>query len=180
MECHIYIQIKFCNPYLNPNNVIVDENLHPKLTEIGCLTNPENTRNFSPTTTSTLKFNDSFYYLSPEKLLSNDNVTGKSDVYSFGLIAYAIATNKIAFQEEEDPSQFIQKVIEDICRLKLKGDVPNGFLDMIERCLSIKPDDRPSFIEILNELEGGNQFLTDDVDKEEYGKYIQYIKENKK
>lgn len=147
MECHICIQIKFCNQYLNPNNVIVDENLYPKLTEIGCLTNPENTRNSSSTTTSTLKFNDSFYYLSPEKFLLYDNVMEKSDVYSFGLIAYAIATNKIAFQEEEDPSQFIQKVIEDVCRLKLKGDVPKG--------------------------------LTDDVDKEEYGKYIQYIKEIK-
>lgn len=45
--------------------------------------------------------------------------------------------------------------------------------------LDTKEEDRPTFDEIVDLLESDDEFITDEIDENEFRKYIDYIKSNK-
>lgn len=83
-----------------------------------------------------------------------------NDVYSFSVIAYEILINeKISLND----------------RPKLKDDIVKSYRDLIEKCWSQNPNDRPTFSEIINKLKIDDQFITEKVDKKEFIKYVNLL-----
>lgn len=56
-------------------------------------------------------------------------------------------------------------------------DKPIGeaYRNLIERCWSHAPEERPTFESIVTELKCNGDFITDEVDKIEFENYIHYI-----
>lgn len=64
-------------------------------------------------------------------------------------------------------------------RPEFKGQMNETLKYLIERCWSQEPTNRPSFDQIVDELENNRGYITDSVNEEEYFNYIKYIKEYK-
>lgn len=93
-------------------------------------------------------------YVAPEKL-ERGEYTEKSDIYSFGYVIYEFVTG-----EESFPNRFItyEKHLENIHnsvfprRYNSVFDKYDGLWELITRCWSIEPSNRPSAQELCNEL----------------------------
>lgn len=113
-------------------------------------------------------------YLPPE-ILSGDEIYNQSvDVYAFALIAYEIVTGKQPFSELfESTSEFLsyQKII-DGYRPKFPSFVDEKMRDLITRCWSERPEDRPTFKEIFEELSNDLTYFTEFVDETEIQDYL--------
>lgn len=91
-----------------------------------------------------------FIYMAPE-VFSSDNYTVKVDIFSFGLILWEMLSlerpwkeHKFQFQIEEAIVKGARPVIPDFC--------PPVLRELICKCWSGPPDDRPDFIDILKKL----------------------------
>ncbi|KAK8895588.1 hypothetical protein M9Y10_024058 [Tritrichomonas musculus] len=57
----------------------------------------------------------------------------------------------------------------------MKGYIPKIYRDLIEACWSQNPDDRPTFSEIVDMIKNNDEFITENVDVDEFLNYIDYI-----
>ena len=75
--------------------------------------------------------------------------------------------------------QFHQKVVEQEYRPSFEDCFPvnPALKELIQQCWSAKPEDRPSFEEIFNELSSDLTYFIEDVDTNEIRDYISDIKE---
>lgn len=94
MTIYIYIH-NILHRDLQPSNILLDQNLCPKLSNIGlCMKNHDaNTISFR----STCGTKGQPSYSAPEILLHGEYMKS-SDVYSFGLVVYEIIQKKIFVQ----------------------------------------------------------------------------------
>lgn len=58
--------------------------------------------------------------------------------------------------------------------------MPSIYKSLIEKCKSNDPQERPSFKEITFELRRKKDFLTDQMNENDFTKYVSYIDENTK
>ena len=70
----------------------------------------------------------------------------------------------------------MNKVGNEGFRPKIKGNVPDAYRNLIESCWSQDPDKRPSFDNIVKDLESNEEFITELIDKIEFEDYVDYIK----
>ncbi|KAK8876546.1 hypothetical protein M9Y10_006763 [Tritrichomonas musculus] len=139
------------NRDLRPSNILLDDNLHPKITDF----------NFSKFTSNILDTNQSQSYpmnvhRAPE--MKENNYNAKVDVYSFGVIFYELIIDKILQRRQE---------------IKFQDEkVPPNFMHQIEECLTKDFEKRPSFKEISEFLR--TNFLPD-VDEDEFQKYVKEL-----
>lgn len=70
---------------------------------------------------------------------------------------------------------FYSKVVMDGYRPEFKNSVPYCYQNLIKSCWSGKTKDRPVFKDIVDELKYNEEFITDDVNKDEYLNYIDSI-----
>ena len=147
------------NPFINPTNILINEEYQPKLTNYFLLQNRK------------LGFDNliSSYYQSPEYFYSKV-ISEKSEVYSFGLIVYSIIMNKILIHKINEIENF---------HIEIDQEIPKIYQELIKKCLSKEPDERPSFSSILHELES-EKFIIDGVDEIKYHDYIQKVKQETK
>ncbi|KAK8891098.1 hypothetical protein M9Y10_028303 [Tritrichomonas musculus] len=110
-------------------------------------------------------------YFSPEILL-NKNYSKMSDVFAFSLILYEVVTNERPFNDIND-RDIIEKLNERPKFNKIK--YPNICTDLIERCWSKEPQERPSFDDILSILTSDSSFLNRNVNNEEFQKYKKFV-----
>ncbi|KAK8841226.1 hypothetical protein M9Y10_027426 [Tritrichomonas musculus] len=135
---------------LNPGNVLLDEYYRPHITNYGLSKIAENNKStaqdFSYGTT---------IYKAPE-VLSSNFYNSKSDVYSFGIMMFEILTETTPyplFQKGRMAAlQFTRKVVSENYRPKFTVPIKKSFRNLIERCLSKNPNDRPSFEDIFKML----------------------------
>ncbi|KAK8893049.1 hypothetical protein M9Y10_030308 [Tritrichomonas musculus] len=116
-------------------------------------------------------------YASPE-VINGLRYSKSSDVFSFSIILYEIITNENPFSEFE--SEFgICKSIKEGYRpaFDMNQYIPKCYKELIETCWSEDPNDRPSFSKIVHELETNQEFISEDIDRKEYDKYIESINE---
>lgn len=152
------------NPSLNPQNIIIDENMHPKLCEIGFHSQLQYSKLSS--TRSEIVNRVTNFYLSPE-FLASKNISEKSDVYSFALTLYSIVTNRIPAHNINNAQCYTPELDES---------VPDVYNEMISICASQDQNERLSFEAIVWKLENDRRFITEDVNEEEYRKYIESVK----
>ena len=112
-------------------------------------------------------------WLAPEVFDSN-NIKGydqRSDVYSFGIVFWEIIVGPgdlhVPFSEYERKEQHIKMdIISKNLRPSLPPDAPKDIRDLITKCWSANPDDRPTFVDICSQL--GNKLGVRDPERDRY------------
>lgn len=99
-----------------------------------------------------------FEYMSPE-MLNLEDYDYKTDVYSFGIVLYYIFTGSLPNQSLKDKMN----------GKKITLPSPSPFIsqfciDLIIKCLSYKPSERPTFEEIINDIRKHNYTLASNLD----------------
>ena len=58
--------------------------------------------------------------------------------------------------------------------------IPDCYKNLIKECWAVDPKMRPTFDEIVFELENSDEFITEFIDKDEYLYYIDFVNSNNK
>jgi len=126
---------------LKSNNLLVDSNGNVKITDFG-FARVKNT-------TKTMTKCGTVNWIAPEIALGR-NYTEKSDVYSYAITLYEILTRRVPFQNLPT-NDILERVMEgkrpDIDKTPIK------YVKLVQECWKQNFDHRPSFEEVLNELE---------------------------
>ncbi len=93
-------------------------------------------------------------YMAPEQIAGRPRPSAATDVFAIGEVLYEILSGKRAY-----PAGTISETV----RAKLRGELPDlklspmpgdrALLDLVKRCLSYRPEDRPGLQEIQSVLE---------------------------
>lgn len=155
---------------LKPDNILLDEYLFPVIADFG-ISKDQNMEK------SVAEFKGTPLYVSPE-IWKEYNYCKEADVYAFSMILYEICTNEKPFKGITNSYQLSKKVCNgdrpDI------SSIPQPYRDLIEMCWQQEPSERLSFQEIVEELEGNPDFITETVDVNRFSEYVDYIKGNPK
>ena len=152
---------------LNPSCIFFDDSFLPKISGFDIVKDLSKSLPLAePRKDSKLKGEG--FYLAPE--IWNKLDYGKpSDVYSFALLMYEIVTNETPSFEDEEMKT----------KIDFDDNIPLCYKELIERCCSENPKDRPTFSEIESELKNNKEFITSEVDENEFKKYIKFIENSK-
>lgn len=148
---------------LKPENVLLDDNMHVKITDFGTaklLPDPREPRpppdeSSASEESRAASFVGTAEYVSPELL--TDKTAGKpSDIWAYGCIIYQLLAGRPPFKAGTEYLTF-QKIV------GLEYEFPNGFppaaRDLIERCLVLDPQRRVTIEHIKNhEFFDGQKF----------------------
>lgn len=131
-----------CHRDIKPENIVLDENNNPVLIDFG----------FSKESGNSLKtYCGTPNYMAPEVIMNTSYNGFKADIWSLGVTLHILLT-------QEFPFEFISDAIfiRDIRSGKLKKmNMLNGVLGkIIDACLEIEPEKRPTAKEILSKLDG--------------------------
>lgn len=150
---------------LKPSNILLDKNYEPRLSDIGIskIKNQEYNK-------------DSIIYVAPEIIKSDyTSYTKEGDVYAYSIIAYQILSNKKTFDEDND-QEMIHKM-QNGARPKFNFPISDTYVELIQKCWSKEPLNRPNFDEIAQELRTNHHFITKSIDKKKYQSYINKMDE---
>ena len=161
---------------LNKDNIYLDDYLFPKIGDFGLSSKGYNIQSITFHSTSGLKGNSA--YLAPE-LFGSNLYTKSSDVYAFSFIVFEILTNEIPFEDLINSNQLFIEIFDKSRRPKIKKNIPLVYRNLIEKCWSQFPSERPSFDQIVSILRNEEQFITERIKKQDYLNYIKYIDESK-
>ena len=166
---------------LKPENILLDDYLYPKVSDFGL-------SKFTNITDDKEKFYNSLrkgykgtpLYSAPEVIEEFDYSTA-GDVYSFAMIAFELFSSEVPWSAEKvrNSSQLISKVLKGI-RPKNKIPIPDSILALINKCWSQDPLGRPTFEEIVEDLEKNPEYFTDSIEVERFLIYVDYVAEYKK
>ena len=180
---------------LKPDNILLDDNLHPLITDFGlskiCDTISTISHSISCGTS---------VYMAPE-VIAGRKYNGKADVYSFGILMYEVITDLEPYplfqRRKIDNFAFSVKVIQENYRPEFTIPVKGSLKKLIEQCWSGDPNDRPTFEEIFKKLayniedsiydissqddeddDDVNKFYLEGVDADEIMNYVDDLNEN--
>ena len=143
-----YIHKKnFMHRDLKPQNILLSKNMHVRITDFG-LAKEEDLETSQSKGVGTMRF------MAPELFEEKESVTrytNKVDVYSFGITLIYIVTEKY-------PDFSLKNVVMGVLP-KIQGRVVDWVRELIVRCLSSSPDNRPSFSEIFEIIKSHNYDL---------------------
>ena len=162
---------------LQPTNILEDNNLYPKICNFGFSFFDKEEINPIQSVRVTYRSN---IYAAPDIIRKRRELSPECDVYSFGMIVYTLITGKIPFKEDlhENTFRVFTKIIRGM-RPEIDPEVPNCYKELISRCWSDDPSDRPTFDEIVEVIKNNTEeFVTEYGDIEEFKDYIKYIESN--
>lgn len=140
---------------LKPENILLDESNHAKLSDFGisCLIDVETQSQSRTEGVGTLLF------MAPELLNGSTHYGQKVDIYSFGFVMFFILTGGIY------PDISIGSVV-----IGKKAEIPNCInkvsRNLIYNCWETDPDQRPSFLEIIDYIKKNKFNLIDGIKKD--------------
>ncbi|KAK8837972.1 Receptor-interacting serine/threonine-protein kinase 1 [Tritrichomonas musculus] len=115
-------------------------------------------------------------YIAPE-VLKDLKYSKSSDVYSFSIIVYEMFNLKKPYSFIESKKEFITYVVNEKYKPIIYNSCPECYKNLLQRCWSQDPEDRPSFEQILFELKTNPDFITEKINKEEFFIYARMIDE---
>ena len=161
---------------LKPENILIDENMYPRICDFGL------SRCFSKSLSKSLKLTmtgeiGTPLYMAPELFNGDEEYTSSVDVYAFSMLAYEIVTGKVPYYELGDSISAVSlgMKVTDGYRPKIPNYIPDKMKSLIEKCWSKKPEERPSFEFILNELSSDFSYFEETVDDCEINEYIDML-----
>lgn len=135
---------------LKPDNVLLDDNLEPHVTDFG-------TSKFYSSGQSNNQTQNvgTAIYMAPE-IIEGVKYNGKADVYSFAILMYEVVTDLVPYEDFQKGNitlfQFNMKVLSENYRPEFKVPIKKSIKELIEKCWSSDPNERPTFDEIFNRL----------------------------
>ena len=132
---------------LKPGNILLDENFHPYITDFGIskFYEPQDYLNQTQSCGTPA-------YMAPEVIRGNE-YNAKVDVYSFGILMYEVVTDCDPYPDlTGSESQIKEYLLNPENRPKFKVPIKESIQELIERCWSENPKNRPTFEEIFNKL----------------------------
>lgn len=127
---------------LKPSNILLDSKKHVKICDFGIMTINSDESHTKGIGTSG--------FMAPEIEQGRKDYNEKVDVFSFGKILYYLLTKNMSIRQiDEKP-----KIINDIS------------WELIQKCLSISPEDRPSFSEIIDIIVKNDFNLIDEIEND--------------
>lgn len=163
---------------LKPGNILLDEDFHPLITDFGL-------SKFFKVDQSSIQTQacGTLIYKAPE-VIQGINYNTKADVYSFAILMFEVVTDSLPYPElfsgQMSEFDFNNKIVKKNYRPTFKTFVKEPIKELIEKCWSSNPKERPNFGEIFDKLSMKNdddaeKYLLDDVDIDEYSLYIDDI-----
>ncbi|KAL3534734.1 hypothetical protein ACH5RR_003195, partial [Cinchona calisaya] len=163
---------------VKPSNILLDRNLHPHLADFGLAEyrrdlKQVSTGNWKPSGKPTGGFHKrnmvgTLIYMAPE-ILTKDLQTEKSDVYSFGVSLNELLTGIVPYTDlraeaqahtvlemNYTEQQLTAAVVSEGLRPVLattKSGASASVVSLVERCWAANPESRPSFDDIVLELD---------------------------
>ena len=129
-------------------NVLLDNNLTAKLADFGWARIKE--------TVMTGRIG-TYQWMAPE-VISSSHYTEKADVYSFGVIMWEMASRKPPYYGI-DVSEVAHRVVHKNYRPPIKDlNVPFSWTSLMKRCWQKESSKRPSFSQIIHELEAIKEY----------------------
>jgi serine/threonine protein kinase len=123
---------------VKPSNVLLDQRLHPYLTDFGLTKQITSQSN----ATRTGVWLGSVNYAAPEQIESG-SIDARTDVYSLGCVLFEALTRRLPYARDSEMAVMFAKVHEPPL---LPGEVdptlPREFDEVIHRALARNPDDR--------------------------------------
>ena len=160
---------------LKPSNILLDDYLNPKITDFG-LSKVEEIEGESQVYKSVSDLKGTPCYMSPE-IFERYEYSKSSDVYAYGVILYELLTGEKAFIVKSS-SEMI-KLLKKCYRPKFTSSISDSYKKLIEECWSQEPKERPTFADIVERLKTDRGFITEEIDEDEYQKYVNYIESYK-
>lgn len=150
---------------LKPENIFLDDNYFVRIGDFGISKKVEkgkkNTANIG-----------TIEYMAPETFGDGD-YDFKIDVYSFGVMLYEIATNKPAYKGLSIPQILMHKV--QAQTPEIPDDVLPVTRQIIQSCWDNDPDQRPTFVTLLEAIHNQKYALFDNENINEIEAYCQMI-----
>ncbi|XP_020233042.1 receptor-like protein kinase ANXUR2 [Cajanus cajan] len=137
---------------LSPNTILLDANMKPKLAGFGV--NVQGSRFMSKTKQINIeRITGTLGYMAMEYAI-NGTVTDKCDVFSFGMILLEVVCGENYL---EMPIEFMERPVEEKIDPNIQGKIApqcwQVFIDIVQRCVKLEPDERPAMGEVEVELE---------------------------
>lgn len=171
---------------LKPDNILVDSNYYPHITDFGL---SQYFEDYEPCISQSAGCGTPTY-MAPE-IFAEESYTSKADIYSFGLIMYEIVTDTSPYPEKMTMFQLMNDVTRGV-RPSFKVPVKKSIRDLIEKCWDKQPDNRPTAAEIFSMLAFGtdavlgdadddkHRYHLDDIDEDEVQDYIDLVKDDER
>lgn len=82
-------------------------------------------------------------FMSPEQATGDREIDGRSDIYSLGVVGYLMLAGRLPFQANTTPAMLLKHVSETPTPLRaVRPDAPLALVEILERCLAKRPQDR--------------------------------------
>ncbi|XP_065188520.1 uncharacterized protein LOC135819272 [Sycon ciliatum] len=89
---------------------------------------------------------------SPESITKNQRTT-KGDVYSFGVVLYELASRQLPYADLESTEAILDQITEGEPPGAMPLGLPYAYCRLAERCMKSSPTERPTFQDIVTDLE---------------------------
>jgi NIMA (never in mitosis gene a)-related kinase len=100
----------------------------------------------------------------------------RSDVFSFGLIVSELLTGTPPFPPDLEPSRVVKRIAVDTFSPNIPYWIAPNVKTIILDCLKKNPEERPSFMDILWQLNEIGFQMTDGVDSVKVGHFVKAVK----
>lgn len=158
---------------LKPGNVLLDEHLHPFLTDFGTAKQIDSSIPINQTLAGTTPTIMAPEFIEDPPTFSN---TKPIDVYSYAITLYELWTEIPPFNHLKGYFQIFNAVTKGQ-RPLIPESVPESWKKLITKCWSQAPDERPSFDEIVEELEK-EEYFTKDMNRTTFEHYKDFISDS--
>ena len=131
---------------LKLDNILLDSNIEPKITDFGISSFLEELSNQPKETGGTPA------YLAPEVLIPSGVITEKTDVWSLGVIIYVMAFGEVPFRAENEENQALyKKILDGSFEFPNSISVSEEMKQLISKMLVVDVTQRLSLAEVIND-----------------------------